>query len=133
MLVSSCWRGPGRVHAGRTSPGPGLNRTQADSLGIRRILTCGYGLWHTGRTNGIDLRINAGRACDVPDRLLVAPFRRTEPSTGPAPITLLPTYPKSGSSDGRSSAVSSTNTSESPESPVQGLWPSSGTHTHRAS
>jgi hypothetical protein len=34
----------------------GRHRTQADSLDIRRILTCGYGFCRTGRTHGIDLR-----------------------------------------------------------------------------
>ena len=29
----------------------------ADSLDIRRILTCGFGFWRTGWTDGIDLRI----------------------------------------------------------------------------
>ena len=35
----------------------GPRRTQAQSLDIRRILTCGFGFWRTDRTNGIDLRI----------------------------------------------------------------------------
>ena len=35
----------------------GRHRTRADSLDIRRILTCGFGFWRTGRTHGIDLRI----------------------------------------------------------------------------
>src|SRR6185312_15324718 len=35
----------------------GPHRTEADSLDIRRILTCGYGFWRTGWTDGIDLRI----------------------------------------------------------------------------
>src|SRR5262249_37937027 len=32
-------------------------RTIADSLDIRRILTCGFGFWRTGWTDGIGLRI----------------------------------------------------------------------------
>jgi hypothetical protein len=35
----------------------GPHRTEADSLDIRRILTCGYGFCRTGRAHGIDLRI----------------------------------------------------------------------------
>ena len=35
----------------------GRRRTEEDSLDIRRILTCGYGFWRTGWTDGIDLRI----------------------------------------------------------------------------
>jgi hypothetical protein len=35
----------------------GQRRTQAHNLDIRRILTCGSGLWRTDRTDGIDLRI----------------------------------------------------------------------------
>ena len=35
----------------------GQYRTQAHSLDIWRILTCGYGFWRTDRTDGIDLRI----------------------------------------------------------------------------
>lgn len=35
----------------------GQRRTQAYGMDIRRTLTCGCGLWRTGRTHGIDLRI----------------------------------------------------------------------------
>jgi hypothetical protein len=35
----------------------GRHRTKADGLDIQWTLTCRYGLWRTGRTHGIDLRI----------------------------------------------------------------------------
>jgi hypothetical protein len=37
----------------------GQRRTQAHNLDIRRILTCGSGLWRTDRMHGIDLRIRS--------------------------------------------------------------------------
>ena len=40
----------------------GLYRTQADSLDIRRTLTCGFGFWRTGWTDGIGLRIRSRRS-----------------------------------------------------------------------
>jgi putative transposase len=48
-------------------------------------------------------------------------------SARPGPTTLSPTYPRSGSSAGLSSAASSTSTSEPHRSPGQDQWPSSGT------
>jgi len=41
----------------------GRRRTEEDSLDIRRILTCGYGFWRTGWTDGIDLRIRWWLLC----------------------------------------------------------------------
>jgi len=48
-------------------------------------------------------------------------------SNRPGPTTLSPTFPRSGSSAGPSSAASSTNTSEPHRSQCQDRWPSSGT------
>jgi hypothetical protein len=43
----------------------GRHRTRPDGLDIQWTLTCGYGFWRTGRTDGIGLRIKrlAVRVC----------------------------------------------------------------------
>src|SRR5271165_574868 len=51
-------------------------------------------------------------------------------SNRPGPTTLSPTFLRSGSSAGPSSAASSTNTSEPHRSQGQDQWPSSGTPQH---
>jgi hypothetical protein len=43
----------------------GRHQTRADGLDFQWILTCGYGCWRTGWTNGIDLRIKGKRSCDA--------------------------------------------------------------------
>jgi hypothetical protein len=52
----------------------GQHRTQADSLDFRRVLTCGYEFWCTGRTLSIDLRqkgtrLRGGDAAPAPRRM----------------------------------------------------------------